>query len=123
MNKTNAQKTYLNFRNNLILLCKNHSSQYFFIKMVLRFILDGIAAFKFLSAGEFKHFTAVFKAHKSFYKILPSTLRKRRETKKQIKEYATTAVYLHCIIFDYYLRGVRTFKEIDFKERFKKPNL
>lgn len=122
LNKTNPKKTYLNFRNNLILLCKNHASQYFFAKMCLRLILDGIAAFKFLTEGETEHFTAVFKAHMSFYKSLPSTLRKRREMLKQIKEYATTAVYLHCIIFDFYLRGKKKFKEVDFPERFKKPN-
>ena len=122
LNKTNSKKTYLNFRNNLILLCKNHSSQYLISKMFLRLILDGIAAFKFLAEGEFKHFAAVFKAHMSFYRTLPSTLRKRRESLKQIKQYATTAVYLHCIVFDFYLRGKKTFKQIDFVERFKKVN-
>ncbi len=122
LNKANPKKTYLNFRNNLILLCKNHSSQYLFAKMCLRLILDGIAAFKFLAEGEFKHFSAVFKAHKSFYRTLPATLKKRRESIKQIKQYATTAVYLHCIVFDFYLRGKKTFKEIDSVERFKKSN-
>jgi GT2 family glycosyltransferase len=122
LNKSNAKKTYLNFRNNLILLCKNHASQYLFTKMCLRFILDGVAAFKFLLQGEAKHFMAVFNAHMSFYKILPATLRKRRELIKHIDEYTTTAVYLHCVIFDFYLRGKKTFKEIDFKERFKTPS-
>lgn len=123
LNKSNAKKTYLNFRNNLILLCKNHSSQYLIAKMFLRLILDGIAAFKFLLQGEFKHFAAVFRAHQSFYRTLPTTLKKRKESLKQIKHYATTAVYLHCIVFDFYLRGKKTFKQIDFPERFKKPNV
>ena len=30
LNKTSPKKTYLNFRNNLILLCKNHPPKYFF---------------------------------------------------------------------------------------------
>ena len=119
LNKASSQKTYLNFRNNLILLCKNHPPQYLFTKMCLRMILDGIAGFKFLLAGQFSHFIAVLRAHKSFYAVLPATLQKRKELVRKIKHYTTTAVYLHCIVFDFYVRRKRTFKEIDFKERFK----
>ena len=82
-------------------------------------ILDGIAGFKFLLAGQFSHFIAVLRAHKSFYAVLPATLQKRKELVRKIKHYTTTAVYLHCIVFDFYVRRKRTFKEIDFKERFK----
>ncbi len=119
LNKSSAKKTYLNFRNNLILLCKNHPAEYLFSKMCLRMILDGVAAFKFLLSGQFRHFIAVLKAHRSFYSVLPSTIKKRKELQMKIKKYTITAVYLHCIVFDFYIRGKRTFKEIDFRERFK----
>ena len=118
LNKTSSKKTYLNFRNNLILLCKNHPPQYFFVKIFWRMNLDGVAALKFLFAAQFKHFFAVLNAHKSFYFTLGSTLKKRRVLKKQIASYTTTAVYLHSIIADYYIRGKRTFKEIDLEDRF-----
>jgi GT2 family glycosyltransferase len=118
LNKTSSQKTYLNFRNNLILLCKNHPPEFLFIKIVYRMNLDGIAAFKFLFSGQFNHFWAVLKAHKSFYGSLRKTFKKRKLLKSGIKNYTTSAVYLHSIIADFYLRGKKTFKEIDFKKRF-----
>jgi GT2 family glycosyltransferase len=118
LNKLSPQKTFLNFRNNLMLLCKNHASQYFVIKLFIRFVLDGVAGVKFLLSGEFGHFVAVINAHFSFYASFRKTLQKRRELKQQIKQYTTTAVYLHSIIADYFLRGKKTFKEIDLKGRF-----
>jgi GT2 family glycosyltransferase len=118
LNKLSPQKTFLNFRNNLILLFKNHASQYFVIKLFIRFLLDGIAGVKFLLSGEMGHFMAVIKAHFSFYNSLPKTMSKRKQLKQQIKQYTTSAVYLHSVIADYFLRGKKTFKEIDIKGRF-----
>ena len=118
LNKTSPKKTYLNFRNNLILICKNHPPQYFFLKLMWRMNLDGVAGVKFLVSGQFSHFVAVLKAHKSFYFTLKSTLSKRKALKKNIKTYTTTAVYLHSIIADYYIRGKKTFTAIDLKNRF-----
>lgn len=118
LNKTSPKKTYLNFRNNLILLCKNHPAQYFFLKLKWRMVLDGVAGMKFLLSGQFSHFIAVLKAHFSFYGNIGVTLRKRKALKANVKTYTTTAVYLHSIIADYYIRGKRIFKEIDLKDRF-----
>ncbi|MGZ4061294.1 MAG: glycosyltransferase family 2 protein, partial [Bacteroidia bacterium] len=118
LNKTSPKKTYLNFRNNLQLIIKNHPPKYLFFKVFFRMNLDGVAAFKFLFSGQFSHFVAVLKAHKSFYGSLGKTLRKRRELKGLISSYTTSAVYLHSIIADYYLRGKKNFSEIDRKDRF-----
>ncbi len=118
LNKLSPQKTFLNFRNNLILLCKNHASQYFVIKLFIRFVMDGIAGIKFLLSGETGHLIAIIKAHFSFYSSFAKTLRKRKKLKLQIKQYTTSAVYLHSIIADYFIRGKKTFKEIDLKGRF-----
>ena len=118
LNKVNSHKTFLNFRNNLMLICKNHPPKYFFSKLITRMLMDGIAGCKFLLAGQFSHFFAVLKAHYCFYKSLGTTLKKRKELKKQITEYTTTAVYLHSVVADFYIRGKKTFKEIDLKDRF-----
>lgn len=120
LNKNSPQKTYLNFRNNLILLCKNHPPQYFFSKILFRMVLDGVAGFKFLLSGQTAHFLAVLKAHYSFYKTLNITLKKRKQLKSVVKRYTTSAVYLHSVIADFYLRGKKKFSEIDMPERFLK---
>src|ERR1019366_6604083 len=74
LNKTSPKKTFLNFRNNLILLCKNHPPDFFYLKLFIRFLLDGFAGLKFLLSGKFSHFLAVIKAHFSFYASFSNTL-------------------------------------------------
>jgi GT2 family glycosyltransferase len=120
LNKTSPLKTYLNFRNNLILICKNHPPGFFVSKLLWRMVLDGIAGMKFIFSGQFRHFVAVIKAHFSFYSSFSNVMKKRKELKKNITKYTTSAVYLHSIIADYYLRGNKTFKEIDKPDRFMK---
>jgi hypothetical protein len=119
LNKTSPKKTFLNFRNNLILITKNHPPRFFFLKLFMRECLDGIAGAKFFLSGQFSHCWAVARAHFAFYGSLGKTLAKRRELKKHVKEYTTTGVYLHSIVADFYIRGKRKFSDIDKKERFK----
>ncbi len=61
------RKTFLNFRNNLILLAKNLKGFDFFSTLLPRLILDGLAALKFLLSGSPGEFFSVLKAHFSFY--------------------------------------------------------
>lgn len=115
LSKISPKKTFLNFRNNLILLCKNHSSEYFRIKLLLRLKLDGIAGVKFLFSGDTAHFLAVIKAHWSFYRTIGKTLKKRKVMQKRISKYAVAAVYRKSIAMDYFLRGKKKFSDLDKK--------
>lgn len=110
--KNSPQKTYLNFRNNLILLCKNHAHQFFWIKLCLRMTLDGVAGLKFLFSGDADHFVAVLKAHGSFYSTFSKTLQKRRQLKKEVKVYSTSAIYNRSIVVDYFIRGKKHFGDL-----------
>lgn len=65
----NPRKTYLNFRNNLLLLYKNLPTQIRDSKIFKRKMLDGIAALKFLLSFQFKNFIAVAKAHRDFNRM------------------------------------------------------
>ncbi|MEW6469810.1 MAG: glycosyltransferase family 2 protein [Bacteroidota bacterium] len=113
LSKADPKKTFLNFRNNLVLLFKNHSSQYFLIKILLRMCLDGAAGLRFLFSGDIAHFWAVQRAHFSFYGRLGRTMAKRRAMKKLIARYATSAIYRRSIVLDYYLRGKKNFSELE----------
>src|SRR6218665_3847737 len=115
LNKTSPRKTYLNFRNNLLLICKNHPPRFLALKLFFRMVLDGIAGLKFLAGGEVKHFNAVIKAHLHFYGMLSATLKKRKARKAEITSYTTTGVYKKSIIADYYLRGKKKFSQLNFK--------
>lgn len=112
LSKASPHKTYLNFRNNLILLCKNHAHQFFWIKLIIRMLLDGVAGIKFLLSNEGSHTLAVLKAHYSFYSTFSKTLAKRLATKKNIKVYATSAIYNRSIVVDYFLRKKKKFSEL-----------
>ena len=83
LNEGNPKKTYLNFRNSLLMLTKNVPNNKLFPVLFMRMILDGLAGFQFISKGKFSHFFAVLKAHFSFYRLFFSTLNSRKGVKKQ----------------------------------------
>ena len=115
LSKISPKKTFLNFRNNLILLYKNHSSKYFKIKIFIRLHLDGIAGIKFLLSGNFGDFLAVIKAHQSFFFSLRKTLKKRSAMKKRISNYTTSAIYRKSIVIAYFFRGKKKFSDLNKK--------
>ncbi len=85
LDKQSPFKTYLNFRNNLMMLLKNLPAFLVFPVIFSRLILDGLAGIVFLLQGKPQHTWAVVKAHFGFYKRIPEVLRKRPE--KIIKKY------------------------------------
>ncbi|HEU0135800.1 MAG TPA: glycosyltransferase family 2 protein, partial [Flavobacterium sp.] len=73
----NPQKTFLNFRNSLLMLLKNLPQKHLYKILLFRMILDGIAGFRFLLQGNPRHFNAVVKAHVAFYKVFQKNKAKR----------------------------------------------
>lgn len=75
----NPRKTYLNFRNNLMMMFKNLSASTLILRMLWRFILDGVAAVHSVYKNRnFNDFWAILKAHFSFYASLPQLIQKRK---------------------------------------------
>jgi GT2 family glycosyltransferase len=106
LSKISARKTYLNFRNNLTTLARNGSPRSLVPKILLRMVLDGIAAFKFLFEGAPSHFISVIKAHFVFYSWIPRILRSRRDLKKQPGfRYSRNHVYKGNIVFEHFVLG------------------
>lgn len=64
----NARKTYLNFRNNHIMLSKNLPLRKKIWVMPYRNVLDMVSALKGLLAGEGGYFTAILRSHLAFAK-------------------------------------------------------
>ena len=82
--KSNPRKTYLNFRNNMALLYKNLPPSRLAWVMVLRVVLDYVAAFKFLLERKPQEFWAVARAHRAFYRWLPQLKKRRRRDSKPV---------------------------------------
>jgi hypothetical protein len=114
LNKFSSKKTYLNFRNNLTTLTKNHPSRNLVFKILFRLVLDGIAAARFLIGGTPKHFFAVIHAHFGYYKRLPATLRKRKQMQSHPNfRFNTSKMYKGNIVLEYFLKGKKKFKELE----------
>jgi GT2 family glycosyltransferase len=107
-------KLFLNFRNNLFMLHKNLPENKLYSILLQRMILDGVAAIKFLLGGEFSNFGAVFKAHLSYYSMLPKIRKKRKKLIPLVRLKKHNEMYPNSIIFDFYLRKKKHFADITF---------
>lgn len=69
LNQGNPKKTYLNFRNNLLLLYKNlpHNSRN--RKLFIRRLVDSLAFFMYVAKLDFPNAKAILKAHGDFRKM------------------------------------------------------
>ena len=112
--KENSFKTYLNFRNNLTLLCKNSVKGSLITLLFERMILDGIAACRFLMVFEFKSFLAVFNAHLYLYSHFKTMARKRKHNQALFNQYRHKEICNHSIVFSYFVRKKQTFDKIGF---------
>lgn len=112
LGKENPRKTYLNFRNNLIMMTKNLPLCQVFTRIPLRMGIDGQAALKELFGGNWGFFKAIFTAHMHFYASLPSTLAKRRQGKRKRKFHGLAGVYARSVVLWYYARAKRTFLQL-----------
>jgi riboflavin kinase/FMN adenylyltransferase len=117
MDYLSPRKAYLNFRNNLFLLFKNESALTLLWLIPTRLILDGVAAFKFLSEKRWTHFTAVLKAHFSFYGSLISLIQKRVRTtqlieKERIAPSNKAGILRGSVVWRYFFKKQLTFTEV-----------
>ena len=79
LKKENPRKTFLNFRNNLLMLYKNLPEKELKRVMFIREVLDGVAALVFLLKGEKEATRAVLQARKEFKRIRPDFEASRAE--------------------------------------------
>jgi len=111
LNKLSSKKTFLNFRNNLIIMFLNMPDGEAFLKILTRLILDGGAALKFLIDGLPSHFWAVLRAHFAFYQMFPGLVKdKTRSGLKPLKSFS--GVYNRSMVLDFYFKKLRKFSQL-----------
>ena len=86
--KSHPRKTFLNFRNNLLMLYKNLPEERLNSTLRIRYFLDLVAALKMLLSGQVKESIAIVKALRTFFKIRHDFDRERKENlqKQQLKD-------------------------------------
>ena len=112
LNKVNSRKTFLNFRNNLLLLIKNDVSKGFWFRLIQKIILDWIGGSKFLISGNFKHFFAVLNAHLAFYQVLPRYLKIRKDLKLKLEAENIIGIYPKSIVKSHFIQKKNYFSEL-----------
>ncbi|TRX65772.1 glycosyltransferase family 2 protein [Carboxylicivirga sp. M1479] len=112
LSQQSSHKTYLNFRNNLLMLVKNLPGNIVLPIVFMRMVLDGVAGLHFILKGELKFFTAVLKAHFSFYARLPKVISQRKLTAEWRPKGKHKEIYPRSIIWDYYIKGIRRFSQL-----------
>ena len=113
----NPFKTFLNYRNNLWMITKNHFRSPVIPLLLWRMFLDGLSGWNFLFRGYPKHTLAILKAHVHFYRSLPELFKKRRANRRvraaNQSRANLTGKYMKNVVTDYFLRGRRRFSELD----------
>lgn len=103
---SNPRKTYLNFRNNLLLLHKNLPRRDLFATLLRRRLLDTLAWAKFVASFDFANANAVLKAHRDFRRMrrLYSTHPSRNLLREPLQR--------RNIILSYYLLRRKTYSSL-----------
>lgn len=106
LHKSNPRKTFLNYRNNLMMIYKNLWGFELWKVILARLILDGVSSIRFLTAGAWADIWAIVRAHFAFYGYIPELSKNKKR--------ATTPVrlYPHSIVWQYFVKGRKFFSQL-----------
>jgi len=95
-------KTFLNYRNNLLMLHKNLPQKQRKRILNIRMMLDGVSAIHSLLKGDFSIIKAVWKAHKSYRKLRRNY---NHITQNNGVLSYPSCVYHRSVVFQYFIKG------------------
>ncbi len=108
----NPKKTYLNFRNSLLMLYKNLPSNKRGGIIFKRILIDHIAAYRALFSGNTNEFKAIAKAH--FHFLFKSSAWKKKQNQKTNIDYLKlSGFYNGSIVWKYFIQKKKKFSELD----------
>lgn len=114
LKKENPRKTFLNFRNNLVMLYKNLPDKDLSRIMRVRSCLDHLAAFSFLLKGQLPNAKAVLLARKEYRSIRKDFFKNRSENLEKTIVNSIPGQIKNSILVQFYLKGVKAFSQLLF---------
>lgn len=117
--KENPHKTYLNFRNNLLMLYKNLPEKRLGKVLLLRMLLDGVAALQFLLQGKWGDFKAVIRAHNAYRALKPRYQEKRLEVQQKSVGGACRCMLQKSMVYLYMVRKQKYFSVLAERNHFQ----
>ena len=108
----NPRKTFLNFRNNLLLLYKNLPQERLEPVMRIRFWLDALASLKFLLTFQWGSFLAVWRARREYHRIRTDFQQDRERNLalgilSPVPEQSTFS-----LLYQYYVKGRKKYSQL-----------
>lgn len=103
----NPKKTFLNFRNNLLMLAKNLPTEVRFRKILFRLLLDHIAAYTELFKGNSGNYFAIMRSHFEFL------FRTKVDFRKPVFNHPNkNGIYNSSIIWQYFVKNKKYFSQL-----------
>ncbi len=112
LKKESPRKTFLNFRNNLLMLYKNLPKEELKHVMRVRAVLDGVAALSFLLKGQLPNAWAVLRARRSYASLRRSFTLSREENQAKAVSSFIPERTKGCILLQFYIHGKRFFSQL-----------
>ena len=106
------RKTFLNFRNNLLMIYKNIPADKLQSVMRLRFLLDYLALVKFMLTGHFGNALAIIKARIAYIRLKKEYILIREENLSKRVVTSIPEVFSQSLIFNFYFKGKKNFTEL-----------
>lgn len=106
----NSLKTYLNFRNNQIMLFKNLPWSQKWWKTPYRLFLDMVSAWKGLFIGDGGYFIAIYRAHFSFFKWV--LFRKKQSVFPAKRIGKLSGLYKGNLVWQHFVKGKKYFSQL-----------
>ena len=111
LNVESPQKTFLNFRNNLLMLYKNLPDNELNRVLRMRYWFDRIAAVKFFLSGHPKNATAVFRARKDFKRLKKVYAGIRAENRSNTIHEIIPEIRRKSLLYSYYINRKQKFSQ------------
>ncbi|MGN6637514.1 MAG: glycosyltransferase family 2 protein [Mucilaginibacter sp.] len=111
LNTENPFKTFLNFRNNLLLLKNNLSFWRALFIITIRYWMDMLAIIRFLNEGKRKDAWAISRAHQNFIKHVFKG--DGPKTAKRSNLHKLKGMYRRSIVWDFFMKKKKTFNMLE----------
>jgi len=106
------EKTFRNYRNNLVLLTKHLPSGRLVWMLPWRLLLDLVSAIQAMIAGKDKESNAIFRAHGDYFKHWSLWLSKRNECEEKVPFRKIKGIYNRSIVWQYFINGLKKFSHL-----------
>lgn len=112
LKKENPRKTFLNFRNNLLMLYKNLPEEELTSVMRVRTFLDYCAALVWLLKGDWANVKAVREARREFHRLRPQFAADRRQNLEKTVLKTIPERYSFSLIWQTKIKGRKTYSAL-----------